>query len=255
MTGAAVRVGRAIAEHLAHAGYGVWVHHFESSEQAFELYTSMPWRSDGAAEEPARGGFLGPIRADLRQADERERLIETVCAATAPTGGRLDLLVNSAASFERGSFTQRCDADLDRVLALNLVAPLSLIRGCAPAMSPSGCVVNILDLGAHHPWRDRLDHCIAKAGLWHATRGLAVELAPLRVNAISPGTIAWPVGPDFTPGAPGRATVLARTPRGQIGSPQDVASAVAFLAQAPHITGQTLVLDGGRLAGIAGDHA
>src|SRR5690606_23312601 len=134
------------------------------------------------------GGLVGLVRADLMDARARQRLVETVSAPTSPTGGRLDLLVNSAASFERGAFAERSDADFERVLQLNLVAPLSLVRGFLPKLAPHGSVIQLLDLGAHHPWQQYADHCISKAALWHATRALAAELAPLRINAISPGT-------------------------------------------------------------------
>lgn len=248
VTGGAIRVGRAIVDGLVRAGYRVWVHYFHSDASARSLIDSIPAESRG-------GGIAGVVRADLTDADARQRLVETVSDPASATGGRLDLLVNNAASFERGWFRDRSDEDLERVLALNLVAPLSLIRRCLPHLSPEASIINILDLGAHHPWTQYVDHSVAKAGLGHATRGLAAELAPLRVNAISPGTVAWPDDPRFTQDGPARAAVLARTPLGRIGTLEDVAEAVLYLARARHITGHTLVLDGGRLAGIAGNHA
>ena len=222
VTGAAVRVGRAIAEGLAEAGYNVWVHCHSSRTEAERLVGDTP-------------NLLGPLAADLTRERERERLVEEVLAE-----GGLDVLVNSAASFEHGDFFARSDADLRCVLELNLVAPLALARAFAPALAQrDGAVVNILDQGAHHPWGGQLDHCVSKAALAMATRALAVELAPTRVNAVSPGAVL-PVG-----GGP--------APSGAA-SPQDVAAAVVFLAGAAHVSGQCLAVDGGRLARLAGKH-
>jgi pteridine reductase len=167
------------------------------------------------------------------------------------------VLVNSAASFEHGSFTSRTDDDLARVLQLNLVAPLSLIRGCAAALSRSaGCVVNICDVIGLLPVAGHLDHAIAKSGLELATRTLAVELAPVRINAVAPGTVDWPTDPRFdegaTTGSELRAEVLRRIPLGRIGTPEDVAGAVVYLVGARHVTGHCLVVDGGRTAQIGG---
>jgi pteridine reductase len=245
VTGAAIRVGRAIAAELAGAGWRIWIHHFHSTDEAAELAQALARTRPEAV--------LGTPRADL--ADERSRasLCATVTALDGPAGGRLDLLVNSAASFEHGSFMARSDEDLRRVLELNLVAPLALVRRLAPTLERhGGSVVNIVDQGAHHPWKGRLDHSVAKAGLHTATRALAAELAPVRVNAISPGTVAWPEDAGHAPGSPTREALLRRIPLGRAGTPQDVASAVRFLAESPYVDGATLVVDGGRLAGIGG---
>ena len=250
VTGGAVRVGQAITRALATAGYAVWVHHHRSAEAADELQRAHPISAEGQ-------GVLGVVAADLRSPDDRRTLVAQVTAADGPRGGRLDLLVNNAASFERGAFLERDDADLERVLGLNLVAPLSLARRLAGALEASrGCIVNITDVASYHPWPDHLDHCISKAGLRIATEGLAVELASrgIRVNAVAPGTVAWPEGAHFEEGEPGRAAVESKIPLGRIGSPDDVAGAVLFLAGARHITGQSICVDGGRLAAIAGKH-
>ncbi len=229
-------MGRSIVLGLAGAGYEVWVHCHHSRAEADALAAELPEK------------IAGVLQADL--GDEAAR-------AALPLPAPLDLLVNNAASFERGPFEERTDADLRRVLELNLVAPLSLVRRCLPALraAESASVINIVDLGALHPWAGYLDHCISKAALEAATRGLAAELAPLRVNAIAPGTVAWPADDRAGPGSPARAQLLAKIPRGQIGSPHDVADAVCFLARSSHISGHTLVLDGGQSAAAGGRHA
>ena len=245
VTGAAVRVGRAIAAELARAGWRVWLHHFRSASQAQSLADAL--------EAIRQDTVLGSPRADL--ADERSRadLCDEILAPSGPAGGRLDLLINNAASFERGPFLQRTDADLRRVLEVNLVAPLSLARRLAPTLERHrGSIINIVDQGAHHPWRGRIDHSLAKAALDNATRGLAAELAPIRVNAISPGTVMWPDDADHAPGSATREHLLRRIPLHREGTPEDVARAVTFLADSPYIDGATLVVDGGRIAGLAG---
>lgn len=242
VTGAAVRVGHAIATALTAAGYRVWLHHHRSAAAAQQLHAALS--------ASARMPLPPPIAADLLDERARAQLAATVLDPAGPTQGRLDLLVNNAASFERGPFTSRTDADLRRVLELNLVAPLSLARAFAPALARGpGSIVNILDVAAVHPWPEFLDHCTAKAALLTATRGLAVELAPVRVNAVAPGTVAWPDGLDD----PLRQrAVVEQIPLGRIGSPADVARAVLFFADNRHVTGQTLAVDGGRLAAVGG---
>mgnify|MGYP000703408834 CR=1 FL=1 len=241
VTGGAVRVGRAICQSLAAAGYRVWIHHHRSSAAAAEL---------AAALGPAS---LGTPRHDLADEPARAALVAAVTDPLGPAAGRLDLLVNSAASFERGDFAARGDADLRRVLEVNLVAPISLARGLAPALAPAaGSIVNIVDVAGYQPWRGYLDHCTAKAALAMATRALALELAPaVRVNGVAPGTVAWPEDDRFAPGSPTRAAVLRAIPLQRIGEPADIARTVVFLAQSPFITGQTIAVDGGRTAASA----
>ena len=253
VTGGAVRVGAAIVDALVHAGYHVWVHHHRSPAPRVDDHAPQGLVGDHAPAGLVGGAIVGTVAADLLDEADRSRAIATVLAPDGPAAGRLDLLVNNAAGFERGAFVDRTDADLRRVLELNLVAPLSLVRACATALRRTeGCVVNILDLGGIHPWPGRLDHCTSKAALHLATRALAVELAPVRVVGVAPGTVAWPEHLRADPD--GQRRIEAGIPLGRIGSPADVAAAVVYLAAAPHVTGEVLVVDGGRLAGMAGPH-
>lgn len=239
VTGGAIRVGAAIVRALAAAGYRVWIHYN---------------RSAGPAEALARElgpGCAGVVQADLAISGERARLAEQVLAA-----GGLDLLVNSAASFERGEFEERGDADLERVLAVNLIAPLSLVRALLPGLrrAEAGVVVNIVDLAAFHPWVGYADHCASKAALVMATRALAVELAPSpRVVGIAPGTVMWPEDDPRFADEGLRARIARAIPLGRIGRPEDVAQAVVFLAANSFINGVILPVDGGRLAAAAGE--
>lgn len=246
VTGSAIRVGRAITLALFEAGYRVWLHYHRSSDEARALHAELCAR----AETTSGPAPLPMISADLLDEAGRSALMHAVLDPAGPAHGQLDLLVNNAAGFERGAFTQRTDADLRRVLELNLVAPLSLARQAASALTAArGNIVNILDVAAIHPWPEFVDHCTAKAGLGMATRGLAVELAPVRVNGVAPGTVAWPS--DLHDPARQRAIEEA-IPRGRIGTPEDVADAVVFFARSPHVSGQILAIDGGRLAAAGG---
>lgn len=242
ITGGAVRVGHAITHALVAAGWRVWVHHHSSAAAAAELADSL-----GDA-------CLGTPRFDLADESARAALVATVTDPAGPAAGRLDLLVNNAAGFERGDLEARSDADLRRVLELNLVAPISLARGLTPALTAAaGSIVNILDVAAYQPWQSHLDHCTAKAGLAMATRALALELAPaVRVNGVAPGTVAWPAHDErFAPGSPIRASVLRAIPLQRIGTPSDIARTVVFLSESPFISGQTIAVDGGRTAASA----
>lgn len=244
VTGGAIRVGRAIGAALAAAGYRVWVHYNRSQDDAESMAREL-----GDA-------CVGLLRGDLSDEAARADVCRRVTDPDGSAAGRLDLLVNNAASFERGSFAARGDADLRRVLEVNLIAPISLARGLAGALAQrEGSVVNLLDVAAFQPWRGYFDHCTAKAGLAMATRALALELAPrVRVNGVAPGTVMWPEeDPRFAEGSEIRARIERAIPLGRIGTPEDVARAVVFLAQSPFITGQALAVDGGRLAaGAAG---
>lgn len=239
ITGGAVRVGRATTVALARAGYRVWIHYHSSAGPAAALAAELG------------GRCVGAVAADLADGAARDSLCARVLDPGGPAGGRLDLLVNNAASFERGGFGERDDAELRRVLEVNLVAPLSLTRGVARALTAArGAVVNILDVAAFQAWRGYLDHCTAKAGLAMATRALAVELAPaVRVNGVAPGTVAWPADdPRFAEGSEVRARIERAIPLGRIGTPEDVAETVVFLARSGFISGQVVAVDGGRLA-------
>ncbi|HFE44512.1 MAG TPA: SDR family oxidoreductase [Nannocystis exedens] len=238
VTGGAIRVGAAIVRSLAKAGYRVWIHYNRSQAAASALQCSLGKSA------------VGIVAADLSLKNARQGLVAKILDPAGPAAGHLDLLVNSAASFESGPFLQRSDEDLLRVLNLNLVAPLSLARSLAPMLaSRGGSIINILDLAASQSWRGYTDHCIAKAGLAMATQSLALELAPeLRVNGIAPGTVLWPEERRFSnDGA--RAKIVAGIPLGRIGGADDVARAVLYLAREPFITGHTIVIDGGRKVG------
>jgi pteridine reductase len=222
VTGAARRVGRAIAEELARAGATVAIHHRDSDADAASLHASLP------------GSIV--LKEDLRDPLAPARLV----AATVKSLGRLDLLVNSAAGYARTPLAALADDEWDAMLALNLTAPMRLIRAGVPAGVRA--IVNIVDVGAWQPWPNYLAYSTSKAGLLHLTRCLALELAPaVRVNAVAPGTVAFPQ--DWSDDR--RARQTERIPLKRVGEVSDVARAVRFLMSEEYLTGVCLPVDGG----------
>lgn len=229
VTGGAVRVGRAIALGLADAGYDLVVHYHSSVGPAEEVKE--------AAEALGRRCVLA--RADLGDPEGAESL----ASAARDAFGRLDLLVNSAATF-RSAHILEVDADeWARALDVNTRGPHLLVRALADALREArGAVVNIADHMGIHPWVRYGHHSVSKAALVHLTRIQARALAPaVRVNAIAPGLVLAPEGLDEDQlQKEVDATLLKRA-----GTPQDVADAVLYLARASYVTGQLLVVDGG----------
>ena len=231
VTGAAHRVGRAIALALAQAGAHVVVHHFRSGQHVPETIDAIE----------ALGVRAVPVRADLADPDG----IETLFAAAEAAFSGVDVLVNSAANMEPGDVLTLTRADWHRSLDLNLTAPYFCAQRAAPSMRArgGGAIVNIADLAGLRPWARYPAHSVSKAGLIMATQVLAKALAPdIRVNAVAPGPVIKPEDwEDDVWHTLGQRTLLKRT-----GSGYDVARAVIFLLEADFITGETVVVDGGR---------
>lgn len=219
VTGAGVRVGEAIARHLARAGFTVAGHY--------------------RAHRPR--GLAAALQADLAAADGPALL----AAAFRERFGRLDLLVNSAAAFDALPLSATDAAAFDSQMDLNARAPLLLARALAPLLGRSrGSIVNVLDVGGGLvPWRGYAAYAGSKAALARITECLALELAPrIRVNAVAPGTVLWPASYP----AKARKALTARIPLRRAGEPADVAKAVLFLAESEFVTGAILPVDGGR---------
>jgi pteridine reductase len=231
VTGSARRLGREIALALAKAGADIAIHHFES--------TDAPQQT---AEELREIGVQAKVfKADLRDPGEIERLFTDVEAAF----HRLDVLVNSAATFEYKPVLEITPEDWDRVLDLNLRAAFFCSQRAASAMTRvgGGSIVNLADVAAFQPWPGYATHSISKAGLVMMTRVLARGLAPdIRVNAVAPGTVLPPDDTD-----PKERDRLAKmTALGRLGTPEDVTRAVLFLIDSDYITGETINVDGGK---------
>jgi pteridine reductase len=233
VTGGAVRVGRAIALGLARAGYDLAVTYHASHDAAREVESEVR----------AAGRRCELVRADLSEPRAAAAVIESIRGAY----GRLDLLVNSAASFEATPLLEVDAEAWDAVMDLNVRAPHLLVRAAAEMLRASrGNVVNITDLAAFQLWTERPHHAVSKAALAHLTRIQARVLAPdVRVNAVAPGAV---LPPDDLP-EERRQALAAATPLKRLGTPADVVRAVLYLAEAPFVTGEVLVVDGGRLLG------
>jgi pteridine reductase len=188
-----------------------------------------------------RGGSEArTLPGDLVDPATGPRLIEH----TVKVFGSLDVLVNSAAVMLRTPVGEVLVEDWDAMFALNLRAPFFLCQAAARVMGErGGAIVNIADLAAFETWRGYVPHSITKAGILQMTRGLAHALAPkIRVNAIAPGAVLLPEGPNQDLAE----KLIATTPLGRIGTPEDVAQAVLYLLAADYVTGETLIVDGGR---------
>lgn len=237
VTGAAVRVGRAIALGLAEAGADVIVHYGGSGDEAAATAR--------AAE--ALGVRAVTAQADLADPETVEAFVD--CAAAA--FGRLDIVVNSAARFDRQPIGAIRAADWDAALDVNLRAPFLIAQRAAPHLRASprppgetALIVNMADLSGVQPWREYIQHGVSKAGVLHLTRILARDLAPeIRVNAILPGAILPPPGVDAD-GDWGSLT-RKRLPLARVGDPSAVVRTVLYFAQSPFVTGAIVNVDGG----------
>lgn len=229
VTGSAKRLGRAIALHLAQQGADVVVHVHHSEADAREV-----------VEEIAKTGRRALcVQADLAKKSDIDRLI----AEAGTKFGRLDILVNNASNFLHTEFASTTEETWDSALDVNLKAPFFCAQAAAPLLKKNrGNIINLSDLGGLLGWAGYIPHCVSKAGIIMLTRALAKELAPeVRVNAIAPGTISMPGdSPDLA------ADYIKRAPLQRTGTTADIAAAVSFLTNSPFVTGQVLVLDGGR---------
>lgn len=231
VTGGAHRLGGALSRALAQAGADVVINYHQSGAAAAAL----------AAELRAGGSRVLPVQADVARPGDARMLVEAALAEF----GRLDVLVNSASRFDRIPVAEITPEQWDRTLDVNLKGPFFLAQAAAPALRAArGCVINILDLSAFQPWPSFVPHAVSKAGLLHLTRCLARALAPeVRVNAIAPGNVLPPQGFDQQDYAGG----MDRRVLEPAGDPDDVVRALQYLIGAPFVTGQVLVVDGGRL--------
>ena len=235
ITGGAKRIGAAIARRLHAAGYDIALHHHASTDEALALANALN------AERP---GSTIALAADLRQFDRIPELI----ALTVGHFGRLDALVNNASAYYATPFGKVTPTQWDDLAAINARAPFFLAQAAAPhLLHHGGAIVNLIDAYAEQPRTGISAHAASKAALAGATRALAIELAPkVRVNGVAPGAILWPEdGID----AALSSQLIARTPLGRAGTPEEVAEAVRWLLQdATYMTGEILRLDGGRNA-------
>lgn len=232
ITGAARRLGAAIARELHSAGMNVVIHYHYSVDAANALAADLNnKRSDSA--------WL--VNGDLADAEFLPYLIDTAIACS----GRLDALVNNASVFYP---TRLSEIDVNQwsdVMNVNLRAPLLLARHAARELQKrEGCIINLTDVHAERPLKEYMLYSTSKAGLVMLTKALAKELAPdIRVNAVSPGAVLWPADMDSAT----QEKIISHIPLKRRGNPEDVAKAVLYLIRdADYVTGEILTVDGGR---------
>ena len=229
VTGAGQRLGRSFALALAQRGAALAVHYNSSADGAEETVASIV----------SRGGRAVAFQCDLTDPACPERLISDVVA----TLGRLDILVNSAAVMERTPVGEVEVEVWDRMFALNLRAPFFLAQAAAAVMPAGSTIINISDLAAFENWPAYIPHGISKAGIVRMTESLARVLAPgIRVNGIAPGAVLLP--DDWNPEQ--SSHFIETTPLGKIGDASDAVGALLYLLDASFVTGETIVVDGGR---------
>ena len=236
ITGAARRIGAAIAARLHEAGADVAIHYRGSAKEADALAAQF---------NAARRDSAATFQADLCDTASLPDLV----AAVARWGGGIDILVNNASSFyptPLGGITQE---HWDDLVGSNLKAPLFLSQAALPELRKSqGVIVNMIDIHAQRPLKNHPVYGPAKAGLAMLTRSLAKDLAPeIRVNGIAPGAILWPED-EMTDTA--KQSILSQVPLGRPGDPDDIAGCVLYLVRdATYVTGQIIAVDGGRSVG------
>ena len=229
VTGSGKRLGREVALGLAERGADVVIHYRSSADDARKVVDEV--------EKMGRRSFA--IQAELDNVGQIRALFESVAAQL----GRLDILVNSAASFVETEFAETTEKEWSASLDTNLKAPFFCSQAAAPLLKKTGgCIINFADVGGILGWTGYIPHSISKAGVIMLTRCLAKELAPeVRVNALAPGTITLP---DDAPML--EANFIQQAPLERSGRPADIVDAVVYLATAKFVTGHTLVIDGGR---------
>jgi pteridine reductase len=230
VTGAGRRVGRALAVALGRERMVVAVHYKASLDGAKET----------VAEIERAGGSAALFQADLGSASAPAGLVEHVTGQLGP----LAVVVNSAAVMERTPIGAVTPQEWDAIFALNLRAPFLISQAVAPVMkAEGGAIVNIADLAAFETWPAYIPHSISKAAIVKMTSALARVLAPeIRVNAIAPGAVLLPAGWDEQ----ASDRLASTTPLQRLGDPEDVVQAMLYLLRSDFVTGETLIVDGGR---------
>lgn len=236
VTGAARRLGEAIARRLHQEGANLAIHYRRSGTEAQALTAQL---------NALRPRSAAAFACDLREVG----LLPGLVAETIATFGRLDVLVNNASSFYPTPVGEITPEQFEDLVATNLRAPLFLAQAAAHELRlRRGLVLNLIDIHGIKPLKRHPVYSATKAGLLMLTQSLARELGPeVRVNGIAPGPILWP---DGAMDGDLKARIIARTILKRIGSPDDIArAALFFVRDAPYVTGQVLPVDGGRTAG------
>jgi NAD(P)-dependent dehydrogenase (short-subunit alcohol dehydrogenase family) len=228
VTGAAKRIGRSIALRLAADGADIAVNYLSSKPEADQVVREI--------ENAGRRAVA--VQGDVsRKAD-----VQRIFYAAEDAFGRLDILVNNAGMFFAAKFEELTEEQWDRIMNANLKSQFLCAQAATPIMKRQGrgCIVNISSLGGILAWPAFTHYCVSKAGVIMLTRCLARGLGPeIRVNSVAPGTIQFPgEAPD--------ENYIRQVPLHRVGTGEDIAGAVAYLATAEFVTGQVIAVDGGR---------
>lgn len=236
ITGASGRLGGGIALALAEAGCNCICHYNSNKDRAERLVKRIQRLGAGAL----------AVGADLTKTQQIEELFER-----AKQHGVPQILINSAAVFSRQALGDVTFEEAERVLRLNLAAPVMVSRVFAEKLksefgetgSVVGKIINVSDVGGIRPWAEYVLYCSSKAALNGATKALAKGLAPsICVNSIAPGVVTWPEDFDEVQ----KRRQLSFIPAGRIAETSEIAEAIIFLLKNDYITGQVLNVDGGR---------
>ncbi|MEE8625139.1 MAG: pteridine reductase, partial [Acidiferrobacterales bacterium] len=234
VTGGARRVGAQIARKLHAQGMNLVIHYRSSEQEAHRLQQEL---------HDIRPESVMLVRGDLLRGP---KLSQNLVYETMEAFGRIDVLINNAATFYPTPIGEAVEKDWEDLIGTNLKAPFFLAQAAAPHLKVGqGCIVNMADIYGERPLKDYSIYSVAKAGLIMLTKTLARELGPeIRVNAVAPGAMLWPEdGIDEM----NKQRMISRTPLKRIGKPDDIAETVLFLVgDADFITGQVIAVDGGR---------
>lgn len=233
ITGAAARIGAALAVTLHGQGYNVVIHYNRSEAKAAEL---------AAALNAQRSNSAVTAQADLLDTQAVLKLARSALAAW----GRMDVLINNASAFYPTPLASLQEDDWINLMRSNAKAPLFLCKELEAALrSSGGCIVNIVDSTAMHGLNGFSPYAMAKAALANMTRSLAKELAPaVRVNGISPGIILWPDYDELSEAQ--KADAVRNTALQRMGGVDDITNTALFLIRdATYLTGQIIRVDGG----------
>lgn len=236
VTGATQGIGLACAQRLISEGASVML---------------VDIKPEGAAAASALGERARFFAADVSQKAD----VDAMVAATLTAFGRIDILINNAGVTHAANFLDVCEEDFDRVLRINLKSMFLCGQAVAREMvkQHSGCIINMSSVNAELAIPNQVPYVVSKGAINQLTKVMSLNLVShgIRVNGIGPGTILTELAKQAVMASPeARHTILSRTPMGRCGEPEEVASIAAFLASddASYMTGQTLYVDGGRLA-------
>jgi NAD(P)-dependent dehydrogenase (short-subunit alcohol dehydrogenase family) len=240
VTGGARGIGLAIARRYAAEGAKVVVADIDGKA--------------GEAAASALGTACRFVRTDVGERRDAENVVAKACGVF----GGLDILVNNAGIVHGADFLDLEEADFDRVLRTNLKGAFLVGQAAARRMvaqvkagKPPGTIINMSSINAVVAIPNQVPYCVSKGGLAQLTTVMALSLAPygIRVNAIGPGSIMTDILKAVATDREAKRKILARTPLGRIGDPEEIASIAVFLASgdSSYISGQTIYADGGRL--------